>query len=960
MYSTNYYRIEILYLRSPYVNHDGISAKKIKEELDTTFHSIVVTKEDGVYYAPDYKVFDFLAYYIHSFQQLSDVLIEYGDEKDLCERFLLNITSKSEQYFLIEPSEKAFYRCIERIFKAMTKSEELFSYILNKRNNININCINAYIQKLNKEQIKVLIDTACIEFINNVCLIEAEDMKGNINMEMRPHIVIPSDCTTLYTKRVFDNLAESDCVESCLLDNRNKQNRLFRTTLQTYMTNINRHELETLIKHAGTSEFINRMLVISEEEIKSESYWQYERYGIVLPTDYLHMYIERVLDDLKGSLYLPMNRNTENKSFREEIYRHISSLSKDEIESMIQKGSSKFISRMFMSTNGDFEDIRLRRDECYLIFIPKQNFERYRKHWSGSEISSHSRSSNSFDCKTTIIKDSSSTFTLFINEDSECEIAMVTVRRENELNIDKLPQHLNKYVDPILTSKRIDCCVKSTSDFVEIYIQRMIADWMQGNVHDVLGNINLNNQTFLCRFLTHLRNFDVAKQAGLVKTIDSNTGDSPLAVCCYVGNIQLVKWCLDNNANTNSRSKYEEYPLQIACLQNYPDILFILLNHKDKADFNTMTGIVVSFYTKPFYEACKKGHTQIVSLLLKEKIDINDCQNDYSKTPLFAACKYGHIDIVSMLLKHKAVDIDVNIGGNFDEEKETTPLFIACKKGHTEIVSLLLNHNVDEVNVKKHTRQWETPLYAACEGGFNDIVELLLSHKPEIVNKSRMDGATPLFVVCQEGHLEVVSTLLNQKGIAIDKCTATGMSPLFIASLLGHSKIVQILLRRNADASICVKNTDDVKEVFTKFRNRYRYTSKIPMEFRRFVRYMKNLIIDNASENVKSHVERKAEDGISNIILGSSPIHMGSFMGHTDIVKLLVNKMSMEINKINENGSTPLFLSCEQGHEDIVRILMENGANPTLERKDGKSPLSIAKEIGHTKIVEILNLTTIP
>ncbi|XP_076081147.1 uncharacterized protein LOC143052059 [Mytilus galloprovincialis] len=67
-----------------------------------------------------------------------------------------------------------------------------------------------------------------------------------------------------------------------------------------------------------------------------------------------------------------------------------------------------------------------------------------------------------------------------ISDDSECEIAMVTVRRENELNIDKLQQHLNKYVDPILTSKRIDCCVKSTSDIVEIYIQRMIADWMQG------------------------------------------------------------------------------------------------------------------------------------------------------------------------------------------------------------------------------------------------------------------------------------------------------------------------------------------------------------------------------------------------------------------------------------------------------------------------------------------------
>lgn len=62
---------------------------------------------------------------------------------------------------------------------------------------------------------------------------------------------------------------------------------------------------------------------------------------------------------------------------------------------------------------------------------------------------------------------------------------------------------------------------------------------------------------------------------------------------------------------------------------------------------------------------------------------------------------------------------------------------------------------------------------------------------------------------------------------------------------------------------------------------------------------------------------------------GTSPLHIGSDMGHIEIVKLLVNATS-DSNCLNETGCTPLLLACELGHGEIVNILFENGANMTL------------------------------
>ncbi|QIV95959.1 ankyrin repeat protein [Allofrancisella inopinata] len=84
------------------------------------------------------------------------------------------------------------------------------------------------------------------------------------------------------------------------------------------------------------------------------------------------------------------------------------------------------------------------------------------------------------------------------------------------------------------------------------------------------------------------------------------------------------------------------------------------------------------------------------------------CNTDF----LYIACRNGHTEIVSKLLKHGGIDV------NKYTKKGVTPLYIACQKGHTEIVIELLRHPEIEVNKGTNT---DTPLSIARHNGHQKI-----------------------------------------------------------------------------------------------------------------------------------------------------------------------------------------------------------------------------------------------
>jgi len=60
----------------------------------------------------------------------------------------------------------------------------------------------------------------------------------------------------------------------------------------------------------------------------------------------------------------------------------------------------------------------------------------------------------------------------------------------------------------------------------------------------------------------------------------------------------------------------------------------------------------------PLHEACRLGHTDIVSLLLGHPgIDVNP-RNSLGETPFYHACLHGHSAVVKLLMKDSRVDVN--------------------------------------------------------------------------------------------------------------------------------------------------------------------------------------------------------------------------------------------------------------------------------------------------------------
>mmetsp|Transcript_96357 Transcript_96357/g.272525 ORF Transcript_96357/g.272525 Transcript_96357/m.272525 type:complete len:215 (+) Transcript_96357:76-720(+) len=88
--------------------------------------------------------------------------------------------------------------------------------------------------------------------------------------------------------------------------------------------------------------------------------------------------------------------------------------------------------------------------------------------------------------------------------------------------------------------------------------------------------------------------------------------------------------------------------------------------------------------------ASERGELATVVELLRAGENPNVC-DDFGLTALHGACKKGHAQVVLLLLQHK---VDVNAKANIALHG-VTPLHYACKYGHAEVAEMLLAGGAD-------------------------------------------------------------------------------------------------------------------------------------------------------------------------------------------------------------------------------------------------------------------------
>ncbi|KAJ7038297.1 ankyrin repeat-containing domain protein [Mycena alexandri] len=74
-----------------------------------------------------------------------------------------------------------------------------------------------------------------------------------------------------------------------------------------------------------------------------------------------------------------------------------------------------------------------------------------------------------------------------------------------------------------------------------------------------------------------------------------------------------------------------------------------------------------------------------------------------------------------------------------------------------------------------------------------------------------------------------------------------------------------------------------------------------------------------------------------------------------ELVSLVQDEPSVDINARDDFGYTPLHLAADRGHFPIVEFLLEKGADRTIKDEDDLTAIELAQAAGHERIVQILS-----
>jgi ankyrin repeat protein len=149
-----------------------------------------------------------------------------------------------------------------------------------------------------------------------------------------------------------------------------------------------------------------------------------------------------------------------------------------------------------------------------------------------------------------------------------------------------------------------------------------------------------------------------------------------------------------------------------------------------------------------FVVAAMQGKKEDVEKLLNKGVDVDAVVKEDSWTALIWASRKGHTDIVELLLNNGA---NVNLA----PYSGVSALHLASKYGHKQIVELLLNKGAD---VNAETSGKFTALILASEQGNIDIVKLLLDNGAD-VNAKTTSGRTALIWARENRHENIVKLL---------------------------------------------------------------------------------------------------------------------------------------------------------------------------------------------------------
>lgn len=196
--------------------------------------------------------------------------------------------------------------------------------------------------------------------------------------------------------------------------------------------------------------------------------------------------------------------------------------------------------------------------------------------------------------------------------------------------------------------------------------------------------------------------------------------------------------------------------------------------------------------------AAEKGDAEKIQAFISSGADVN-VNDDKNCKPLAIAAKKGHTEVVKLLLAAKAsIDANTRIKDPGDSPDSIppmkTPLMYAASARHTEVVKLLVAGKAN-VNATTDNAAHSVLMFAAM-GGDAEILDLLIVAGAEVDYRD-MTGATPLMYAASGGHVKAVELLIG-KGANVNNVTRAPERQNVLDWAKRHKGIVKILKKAGA------------------------------------------------------------------------------------------------------------------------------------------------------------------
>lgn len=227
--------------------------------------------------------------------------------------------------------------------------------------------------------------------------------------------------------------------------------------------------------------------------------------------------------------------------------------------------------------------------------------------------------------------------------------------------------------------------------------------------------------------------------------------------------------------------------LSQVCDQDKCDLSLVeaLLKHGAKMDEKR---------TPPLLTAVRRGHVDVVKLLLNKGADPN-ISNNNKQTAVHIAVQTANKDMLQ-ILKDKC-------NFNICDKLGDSPVSDAISIGDRDIIDIIFQW--PNINLKFENKLGFYPIHLAARKGDLHAVQQILQKCPEAANTQKVDGYTALHLAACMDHSDIAKTLLDKGARSFTQTESEGQTPLHIAALYGSYETARVLIE---DGSANVNATD--------------------------------------------------------------------------------------------------------------------------------------------------------